>query len=73
MIISEKQVMQLMDFAQDLLARLCQEQAPFPVIQGLSGLLADIAEQQSDQLIELKCGLTPSDHVNDAVNYLGGV
>jgi hypothetical protein len=54
MVISERQVMQLMDFCQSLLHRMIHEQAPIPVIDGLGGLLNEIACQQSDELFVTK-------------------
>ncbi len=52
--ISEKQIMQLIDFCHAHLHRLFEEEAPFPVIQGLAGLLAEIVEQQSEELKQLE-------------------
>lgn len=50
MIISDKQVMQLMDYAHALLSKLCADHAPGECIVPLSNLLTEIAEQQSNEL-----------------------
>ena len=50
MIISEQQIMKLMDYSHAHLARLCQEHAPIQAIQDLAELVSEIANQQSQEL-----------------------
>lgn len=54
MIISERQVLQLMDYAHAHLCRLAQEHGPIACIEALAKLLYEIACQQSNEPKEIK-------------------
>lgn len=50
MIISEKQIMELMAHTSVLIHRMVLEHAPIEHIQGVSKVLEDITKQQSEEL-----------------------
>jgi hypothetical protein len=54
MIISEKQIMQLLNNSHCLLDRFIRESAPIIHIEKIGKLLKEISEQQSDELKEVK-------------------
>ncbi len=54
MIISEKQIMMLIDCAHGLMNRMVDQKEPAWATEMVSGLLLDITEQQSQELKEIK-------------------